>query len=52
VNGVTAYILGVVLAAMLLGSYAFTWSIFGNLETKLVRIQDRVDAIYDVVRGR
>jgi len=49
-NGITAYILATLMAAMLLGSYAFTWSIFGNLESKLARIEARVNAIYDILR--
>ena len=49
-NGVTAYILAVVLASMLLGSYAFTWAINGSMNHKLERIEDRVNKIYDILR--
>lgn len=40
------------MAAMLLGSYAFTWSISGNMEHKLERIEDRVNAIYEILRKK
>ena len=51
-NGITSYILGVLIAAMLLGSYAFTWSVSGTVQHKLERIEDRVNEIYNILRKK
>ena len=51
-NGITSYVVGTLMAAIILGSYLFSWNLFGFMTHRLERIEDRVNAIYTLLGGK
>ena len=51
-NGVTSYIVGTLVCGMILGSYLFSWNLFGFTSHKLEWIEDRVNAIFVMHGGK
>ena len=51
-NGLTSYVVGTLISAMILGSYLFSWNLFGFASHRLERIEDRVNEIFTLVGGK
>lgn len=51
-NGLTSYVIGGFLVAAMLGSYLFSWNLFGYTTAQLNRIDDKLTYIFTQMGGR
>ncbi len=55
-NGLTSYVVGGVLVAAMLGSYVFSWNLFGYIDDKITnqlnRIDDKITWIFKEMGGK